>query len=158
MKEKDKKEGLFKRLKNIEDKSEEQLKIIRNKTGIKSQIDLFNEDLTSEAIALIKKLKNIEDSVDYYKLFFTGGNKKVYGFDSFMTLEKLKNMTTDRAEIKQNKYAEKLNELRDYPARMSKYIDLKESVSKNAKNVYDGWGKMFIGLKMEYYHFLKGIA
>ena len=50
-------------------------------------------------------------------------------------------MTTDRAEIKQNKYAEKPDELRDYPASMSKYIDLKESVSKNAKNVYDGWGK-----------------
>ena len=35
LKEEDKKEGLLKRLKNIEDKSEEQLKIIGNKTGIK---------------------------------------------------------------------------------------------------------------------------
>ena len=65
-----------------------------------------------------------------------GGNKKVYGLDSFMTFEKLikdilsKNMTIDRAEIKQNKYAKKLDELRDYPARMPKYIDVKESVLK----------------------------
>ena len=44
-----------------------------------------------------------------------GVNKKVYSLDSFMTLKKLikdvlsKNMTIDRAEIKQNKYAEKLD-------------------------------------------------
>ena len=56
-----------------------------------------------------------------------------------MTLEKLikdilsKNMTIDRVEIKQNKYAEKLDELRAYSARVSKYIDLKESVFKNVK-------------------------
>ena len=33
LKEEDKKEGLLKRLKNIEDKNEEQLKAIKNKTG-----------------------------------------------------------------------------------------------------------------------------
>ena len=36
-------------------------------------------------------------------------------------------MTIDGAEMKQNKYAEKLDELRPYPARVPKYIDLKES-------------------------------
>ena len=41
----------------------------------------------------------------------------------YQTLEKLikdilkKNMTTDEAEIKQNKYAKNLDELRAYPAR-----------------------------------------
>ena len=59
-KEDDKKEGLLKKLQNIEDKSEERLKIIGNKTGIKSQIDLFDEDLTSEAIALIKEIKSMK--------------------------------------------------------------------------------------------------
>ena len=107
-KEEDKKEGLLKKLKNIEDKNEEQLKIIGNETGINSQIDLFDEDLTSEAVALIKEIIRVEDSVDYSKLFFMGGNKKVYSLDSFMTLEKLikdilsKNMKIDRAEIRQN--------------------------------------------------------
>ena len=73
-----------------------------------------------------------------------GVNKKVYSLDSFMTLKKLikdvlsKNMTIDRAEIKQNKYAEKLDELRDYSARMPKYIDVKESVSEKVKTFYDG--------------------
>ena len=79
LKEGDKKEGLLKRLKNIEDKNEEQLKIIGSKTYIKSQIDLIDEDLTLEVIALIKKIKIIEDNVDYNKLSFAGSNKKVYG-------------------------------------------------------------------------------
>ena len=88
-------------------------------------------------------MKSIEDNVDYNKLSFMGGNRKVYGLDGFKTLEKLiedilsQNMTIDGPETKQNKYAEKLNELRRYPARGSKYIGLKESVSKNVKTFYD---------------------
>ena len=39
LKEEDKKEGFLKRLKNIEHKNKEQLKIIGNKTDIKSQIN-----------------------------------------------------------------------------------------------------------------------
>ena len=64
LKEEDKKERLLKRLKNIEDKNKEQLKVIGNKTNIKSQIDLFDKDLTTEGIALIKEIKSIEDNVD----------------------------------------------------------------------------------------------
>ena len=44
---KDKKEGLLKRLKNIEDKSEELLKIIRDKTDRRSQVNTFDEELIS---------------------------------------------------------------------------------------------------------------
>ena len=68
-----------------------------------SQIDLFDKHLTQEAIALIKKIKSIENNVDYNKLSFTGGNKNVYCLDGFKTLEKLikdilsKNMTIDVA-------------------------------------------------------------
>ena len=82
-KEEDKKEGLLKRLKNIEDKNKEQLKEIKNKTAIKSQIDLFDEDISSEAAAQFKEIKDIGDNVDYNKLFFTDDNKKVYGFKKF---------------------------------------------------------------------------
>ena len=44
---KDKKEGLLKRLKNIEDKNEELLKIIRDKIDRRSQVNIFDEELTS---------------------------------------------------------------------------------------------------------------
>ena len=72
-----------------------------------------------------------------------GGNKK------FMVLTVLwhlkSSLKTFLAKI--NKYAEKLDKLRAYPARGFKYIDLKESVFKNAKNFYDGWEKTVNGFK-----------
>ena len=137
----DKKEGLLKSLKNIEDKSEEQLKATGNKTDIKSQIDIFDKDLTQQVIALIKEIRGIEDNVDYDKLSF----KDIFN----------KNTTIYKAKIKQNKYAEKLDKLRVYPARGCKYIDFKESVSNKVKNFMTDGKKLFMGLKMEYYHFLK---
>ena len=88
LKEEEKEEGL-KRLKNIEDKNEKQSKAIKGKTDLKSKIDLFDEDLTPEAIALITEIKSIGKNVDYDKLSFTGSKNKVYGHDSFKTLEKL---------------------------------------------------------------------
>ena len=128
-----KKEELLKRLKNIKDKYEGQLKAIKGKTDIKSQIDLFSEDFSSEAVALLKEIKDIGDNVDNDKLLFTGGNKKDYSFKNVKTLEKLikiynGNMTIDKVEIKQNEFSQKIDELRAYPARGSKYIELKESV------------------------------
>ena len=74
---------------------------------------------------------------------------------NFKTFEKLikdirrKNITIDEAEVKQNKFAEELDELRAQPGRGSRYIDFKESVSKNVKSFYDGWEKLFMGLKTE---------
>ena len=35
----------------------------------KSQIDWFNEELSSEAVAWLKEIKQIGDNVDYSKLF-----------------------------------------------------------------------------------------
>ena len=61
-----------------------------------------------------------------------------------------RNITIDKAEIKQNKFAEMLDILRAYPARGFKYIDLK----MQKVFMMDG-KKLFMGLKMEYYHFLK---
>ena len=78
---------------------------------------------------------------------------KKFSLGSFKTLQKLikdilsKNTTIDEAEIKQIKYVETLDELRAYPARGSKYIGLKESVSKNVKKIYDGWEKIVYGFK-----------
>ena len=98
--------------------------------------------LSSENLGKYEYLtgEDLDLNVDYDNLSFVGGNKKVYGLDSFTTFEKLmkdirnKNLTIDKAEIKQNKFAEKLDELRVYPARRSKYIDLKGSVFENVKN------------------------
>ena len=77
-------------------------------------------------IRFIKEIKSIEENVDYDKISFTGGNKKVYSIDSFKTFEKLIqdilniNMTVDKPERKQNKFSEKLHRLRAYTATGSK--------------------------------------
>ena len=102
---------------------------------------------------MVIEIKSIGDNVGYDKLLFAKGNKKVYSFNNFKTLEKLikdlhnRNMTIDEAGIKQNEFAEKLDKLRAYPARGSKYIGLNESVSKYVKKNYDGWEKNFYGFR-----------
>ena len=131
----------------------DQIKILDRKIKQnKAQYDLDRKvakisALSSENLGKYEYLtgEDLDLNVDYDNLSFVGGNKKVYGLDSFTTFEKLmkdicnKNLTIDKAEIKQNKFAEKLDELRVYPARRSKYIDLKESVFENVKNfVTDG--------------------
>ena len=47
----------MKRLKNIEHENQEQLQAIKGKTSLKSQIDLFDEELSSEAVTLLKEIK-----------------------------------------------------------------------------------------------------
>ena len=75
--EEDKKEGLLKKLKNIEDKNE-QLKINHKTENVKEVTDFIKEPLSQEAIDLIKEIKTIQKNVNYKKLSFTGGNKVAY--------------------------------------------------------------------------------
>ena len=90
MKEEDKKEGLLKRLKNIEDKNEEQLKVIKsNNENIKEVTDFVNEPLSVEAKALIEKVKIIQGDADYRKLNITGGNSVLYDFSDYKTFKEL---------------------------------------------------------------------
>ena len=58
------------------------MKVIKGKTDVNSKIHLFDENLTPEAVVLIKEIKSIKENVDYVKLSFTGGINKVYGRDS----------------------------------------------------------------------------
>ena len=77
-KEKDKKERLFKRLKNIEDKNETVLKA-ENKTGnIKEVTNFVDQPLSLEAKELIEEIRAIQEEVDYRKLKIRGGNNTDY--------------------------------------------------------------------------------
>ena len=61
-------------LKNIEDKNEEQLKAIKNKTeNIKEATDLDEEPLSLEARELIEEIRTIQEDVDHRKIKITGG-------------------------------------------------------------------------------------
>ena len=70
----DKKEGILKRLKNIEDKNKVKNKV-ENK-DIKEVTDFVNQPLSFEAKELINEIKNIQKNVDQRKLKIIGGDKK----------------------------------------------------------------------------------
>ena len=60
MKKEDKKEGLFKRLKNFEDKNKEQLKARKSKNeNIKEVTDFVEELLSLEVSSLIEEIRTI---------------------------------------------------------------------------------------------------
>ena len=146
--ESDKKEGLLKRLKNIEDKSGEQLKMIGNKIdnqlGIKSIKYILDEELSQEAKNIITKLNNQEKIINDKKLSFK--RDKYFGFD-FCGYESLKglfkaiyyrNISIDEAERIQEKYEAQLNALERYILRNPDYVGERKQLLNNAKNFHDG--------------------
>ena len=103
----DKKEGLFKRLKNIEDKNEKLLEAKNETKNIKEITDFVDEHLSLEAKDLIEEIRAIKKDVDYRKLKIRGGNNTDYDFSGYKTLKELfrdlyyKKITLDDAEANQ---------------------------------------------------------
>ena len=64
-------------------------------------------------------------------------------------------MTVNEAEIKQNEFAKKFDILKAYTAKKPGYDELKKIFLKIQKFFVTDGKKLFMGLKMEYYHFLK---
>ena len=79
-KDEDKKEGLLKRLKNIEDKNEELLKAKNKTENIKEVTDFVNEPSSLEVKELIEEIRVIQKDTDYRKLKIRGGNNTDYDF------------------------------------------------------------------------------
>ena len=75
-----KKEGLLKRLKNIEDKNEKLLKVKVEVT------DFIAQSLLFEAKKLIEEIKVKEKDVDYRKLKIRGGNNVDYDFSDYLVI------------------------------------------------------------------------
>ena len=70
----DKKKGLLTRLKNIEDKTEEQLKLIEDKQskqwGLKSVVAVFDDHLSQEGKYILYTLSNQEENIEQKRLNF----------------------------------------------------------------------------------------
>ena len=79
-KDEDKKEGLLKRLKNIEDNNEKLLKVKVEVT------DFIDQPLLFEAKKLIEEIKVKEKDVDYRKLKIRGGNNVDYDFSDYLVI------------------------------------------------------------------------
>ena len=80
--------GLLKNLKNIEDKSEDQLKATKDKAEDIKEVSYFVEEPVSlEANALTEEVKIIRKDDDYKKLKIIGGKNDTYDFSDFNTLK-----------------------------------------------------------------------
>ena len=78
--------GLLKRLKNIEDKTDNQLKENKdNQLGIKSIGYTVKEELSREAKIILEKLNNQEKLINYKKL--KGGSNSEYDFSDYRSLK-----------------------------------------------------------------------
>ena len=109
----DKKEGILKRLKNIEDKTNSKL------TVTKSDFTRFIKDLAPEQNKAIDKIKKQDNLIDYKSLYFRGGNNKSYDFRSYDNLLELSKKlylgeNTRFAEDSQNILEMDIEELQKY--------------------------------------------
>ena len=102
----DKKEGVLKILKNIEDTNKVENKI-KNKDIIEVT-DFIYQPLNSKATELINEIKNIQKNVDYRKLKIRGGNNVDFDFSDYKTFKELfrnlyyKQTTIDYVKRKQD--------------------------------------------------------
>ena len=130
----DQKEGLFKRLKNIENKNEKQLKSIEDKnenqfdTNSKSlkSISYFSQ-LTTKAKELFEKLQKKKNDIDSEKCVCVKTDEAIFNFikiknplDLASNIYGNKSLLKD-AEDKQNEIKILLNKLRKYsPTKIKK--------------------------------------
>ena len=144
------------RLKDIEDKNEERLKVIKNKTrNIREVTDCVKEPLSLEAKGLIEEIKIIQKDVDYRKLKITGGNETTYAFSAYKTFKELfrdlyyRNMTINKAERKQEEFDGVIGVLSAYFTKREEYVEAKNKLLNNTKNFTTGEKELLRGLKME---------
>ena len=157
----DKKEGILKRLKNIEDKNEKLLEV-KNKANesIKEVTNFVDQPLDFEAKELIKEIKNIQKNVGYRKLKNKAGNNVDYDFSDNKTFKEFftdlyyKKTTIDETERIQEEFDVVINALKNYAPRDDKYIKAKNELLNNAKSFYEGREKLLKDLKTKYFHFI----
>ena len=144
----------MKRLKNIDNKNEEQLKVIKNKTGnIKEVTDFVEEPLSLEANGLIEEIKIIQKDVDYRKLKITGGNKIKYHFSDYKTFKELfrdlyyRNISIYQEGRKQDEFDGSFGALSAYSAKRKEDVETKNKLLNNTKNFYKGREKIIEGFK-----------
>ena len=148
--ESDKKEGLLKRLKSIEDKSGKQLKMIENKRdiqlGIKSAADIIGEKLSPEAENILAKVTNQEKLIQYKCLYFKPSGVNEFDFREYDSLKEVflnsaiyyRNLKIEDAEGKQHEFLAIFNALERYNPRKPDYVTARKNLLINVKNFYNG--------------------
>ena len=149
----DKKEGVLKKLINIEDKNEQLLKTKKKTKNIKEVTSFVRKPLSLEAKALIEEIRIIQKDVNYRKLIIRSGKGVAYDFSNYKTFRELyrdlcyKEMAINDAEMRQNEFISIIDALNDYISKLQKYNEAKNSLLNNVKNFYEGREKIIEGFK-----------
>ena len=158
---KDKKEGLLKRLKNIEGKNEEQLKVLKDqleKQPIISKIKNPNFNkvslrnlLDAKSIKVFNEIRNQDEIIDYSQFnFITSPRKYTFKFGDFMSLRNLAeniyngNASLDVAKQEQRKMENVLERFIDCNPIKDMYRNKKTNILLNAREFYKGRKEVFI--------------
>ena len=109
----EKQEGLLKRLKNIEDKTDKQMEENKgNQLGIKFIVYTVKEKLSQEAKNMLEKLNYQEKLINYQKLYLKrgggggggGGNNVQYDFSDYKSLKEFFNFSIFQSNLLQKNY------------------------------------------------------
>ena len=147
----DKKEGVLKRLKNIEGKNKVENKV-KNKDIIEVT-DFVDQPLNSKAKELINEIKTIQKNIDYRKLKIRDGNNADYDFSNYKTFKELirdlyyKKTTIDYVESNQDEITGVMGALKAYAPRNNKYVEAKNKLVNNVENFDKGREKIIEGFK-----------
>ena len=124
--------GLLKRLKNIENKTDNQLKENKDsQLGIKAIDYTVRQELSKEAKNMLEKLNNQVKLINYMKLNFD--NNADYDFSEYKSLKELfkgiyyRNITIEKAERIQEEFSVVTDALR-------KYKPKNQNIKKTKKN------------------------
>ena len=151
----DKKEGLLKRLKNIESKNEVNLQAIKdqgekqmreikniNKINTLKVIDEIRRKNT-DANKILLDIKKIDETLDNAELVCTKTDGTKYNFNIFALpskfIEKIHNyeITLDEAKNDQTKLGILINKLNNYNPRIPEKINKKNNVLNSANELWD---------------------
>ena len=151
----DKKEGLFKRLENIKDKNEEQLKVLNDQLEKQPIVSKFkNPDfnnvsfrdlLDHKSMKVFDEIRYQDEIIDYSQLNFIGSAKKyTFKFGDFMSLGNLAkniyngNVSFDAAKQEQGKMESMLENFINYYPIKNVFKNQKTNVLLKAREFYKG--------------------
>ena len=163
-KDKGRKEGLLKRLKNIEGKNEEQLKVLKDqleKQPIISKVKnrnfnnvSFRNLLDDKSMKVFDEIRYQDEIIDYSRLNFIGSSKKyTFKFGDFMSLGNLAeniyngNVSLDAAKQEQRKMENMLERFIDYNPIKNVYKNQKVNILLNAREFYKGRREILIAFE-----------
>ena len=145
----EKSEGLLKRLQNIEDKTDNQLRAIEDKSKdsiLKPTFDKFKEQLSSDGNHICNEIIEEKKSFNnYIRSSFTRDNKTDYDFSHFTNIGDLFNKMyygdtlIPEVEREQENLELEFEKLKKYKLRESGvYYQLKEDLLKNTQHLKKG--------------------